>query len=132
MRALLVFALLLLAPLGAAQEATPGLEARLRAAEEAPEAREAAGPLRQAREALARAEALEGPAARRARGIADAALTLAERRIARARARAALAQAQRQAEAATRRAAVAREALERARRRASGQGAGSGAGSGAG
>ncbi|MEZ4251772.1 MAG: hypothetical protein R3B99_26460 [Polyangiales bacterium] len=95
----------------------PDLDERLRVASEAPEAALAEGALRQAREAKARAEAVdtEPAAAERARRIEDAALTLAERRIARARAEAALHEARALRERSQRRVEIAREALVHAR-----------------
>lgn len=93
----------------------PTLHRRLESAERAPEAAVAEGPLRQAREALARARTLTPDAAERAHRIADAALTLAERRIARARAEAGRRDAELHRRDARRRAELARDALEHAR-----------------
>lgn len=96
----------------------PSLEARLAAVSRAPEAAAAAEPRRQARRALDRArevEATDVAAAERAERIADAALILCERIIARARARASLRAAIAERDDALRRKEVAEAALERAR-----------------
>ncbi|MCB9613587.1 MAG: hypothetical protein H6721_28170 [Sandaracinus sp.] len=115
MRRFSFFALLTAA--GVVLAEPPDLDERLRVASEAPEAALAEGALRQAREAKARAEApdTEPAAAERARRIEDAALTLAERRIARARAEAALHEAHALRERSQRRLEIAREALVHAR-----------------
>ncbi|MCB9595783.1 MAG: hypothetical protein H6719_23880 [Sandaracinaceae bacterium] len=120
-----------LAPAAAcAQEEPPTVEA-LRERVEHVEAQRghevAADAVAHARRALASVERLvaagDAAGARRARGIADAALVLADRLAARERARHALADARERKLAAHRRAGVAREALERAVRLRDGAGA---------
>lgn len=97
----------------------PTLEARLAAVERAPEASIAAEPTRQARRALEREAELRGAgndaAAERARRIADAAVILSERIVARARAQASLREAEAERDEALRRKQVAEAALENAR-----------------
>jgi len=96
----------------------PTLEARLVAIERAPEASAAVEPIRQARLALEREAQLRGAgqdaAAERARRIADAAVILSERIVARARALASLREAEAERDEALRRKQVAEAALENA------------------
>ena len=95
----------------------PALETRLATLERAPEASLASEPIRQARRALQRERQLRtarrSAAADRARRIADAAVILAERIVARARAEASLRDVIAERDEALRRRAVAEEALER-------------------
>jgi hypothetical protein len=115
----LVLGLLMLAFVRVAVAEPPTSAQRLEAVATAREAAVAEGAIRQAREALARADARahEGDeaAARRANAIADAAITLAERRVARARAEAGRHDAERHRRQALRRVELAREALAHAR-----------------
>ncbi len=96
----------------------PSLEARLATLRQAPEASHAREPIQQARRALERErelrEAGQTAAAQRARRIADAAVILSERIVARVRAQASLRVAQTERDEAVRRKEVAEAALERA------------------